>query len=79
MRESFPQTRPATQASSSANRFFGRMQFVAVGISFAAIVMNHLHSGNADGHFAQTLAPRTTEAVGNDHGNVSPVRFFSLR
>src|ERR1019366_4961739 len=52
------------------HRFFGGVHFVTVGIAPAAIIVHHLHSPHADGNVAQTLAPRTPKAIGNDDGNV---------
>ena len=53
-----------------SDAFLAGVHRVTVTVALAAVVVNGLHAGNADGDFVQTFAPGAAEAVGDDHGNV---------
>src|SRR6266700_4632515 len=64
----------AADEASSASQFIGDglgggAQLISVRVALATIIQQRLHSSHSDCHFAQTLAPRTAERVGDDNRN----------
>src|SRR5437667_5166290 len=71
--------KPCSASEFIGDGLGGGSQLVSVRVAFATIIEQRLHSSHPDCHFAQTLAPRATEGIRNNHCDRNAQRFLDPR